>query len=189
MGSSSLTRDRTQAPAMGAWNLSHWATRKVPSRCCCAVTQLCLTFCDPMDRSTPGFLVLHSLPEFAQTHIHWVDDAIQPSHPLSSSSPALTFPASGSFLIMLFASGGQSIGASASGSFLIMLFASGGQSIGASASVLPMNIQGWLPLGLTGLIFLQPKGLSRVFSSTTIWKYQFFGTQQFLWSTLTSAHD
>ena len=68
----------------------------------------------------------------------------------------------------------------ASGSFPVnRLFASGGQSIGdsASASVLPMNIQGWLPLKLTGLICLQSKGLSRVFSSTTIWKHQFFGTQ------------
>ena len=56
------------------------------------------------------------------------------------------------------------------------LFASGGQSIGASgsASVLPMNIQGWFPLGLTGLIFLQSKGLSRVLSSTTVQKHQFF---------------
>ena len=56
------------------------------------------------------------------------------------------------------------------------LFSSGGQSIGASASVLPMNIQDWFPLGWTGLISLESKGLSRVFSSTTIWRHQFFGT-------------
>ena len=62
------------------------------------------------------------------------------------------------------------------------LFTSGGQSIGASASVLPMNIQGWFPLGLTGLISLLSKGLSRIFSSTTIWKHQFFSAQPFLWS-------
>ena len=64
------------------------------------------------------------------------------------------------------------------------LFTSGGQSIGAlvSASVLPMNIQGWFPLELTGLISLLSKGLSRVFSSATIWKYQFFGAQPSLWS-------
>ena len=64
------------------------------------------------------------------------------------------------------------------------LFASGGQSIGTSASVsvLPMNIQGWSPSWLTGLISLQPEGLSRGFSSTTIWKHQFFGTQPSLWS-------
>ena len=62
------------------------------------------------------------------------------------------------------------------------LFTSGGQSIGASASVLPMNIQGWFPLGLTGLISLLSKGLLRVFSSTTFWRHQFFNTQPFLWS-------
>ena len=61
------------------------------------------------------------------------------------------------------------------------LFTLGGQSIGTSASVISMNIQGWFPLGLTGLI-LQSKGLSRVFSSTTIRKHQFSGAQPFLWS-------
>ena len=53
------------------------------------VAQLCLTLCDPMDCSMPGFPVLHSLPEFAQTHVHCISDAMQPSHPLSSPSPAL----------------------------------------------------------------------------------------------------
>ena len=63
------------------------------------------------------------------------------------------------------------------------LFASGDQSIGASASVLPMHIQDWFPLGLTGLISLQSKGLSRVFSSsTTVQNNQFFSTQPSLWS-------
>ena len=74
---------------------------------------------------------------------------------------------------------------SASGSFPeSWLFVSGGQSIGVSASVsvFPMNIQVWFPIGLIGLISLQSKGLSRVFSSTTIWKYQFFSTQPTLWS-------
>ena len=73
----------------------------------------------------------------------------------------------------------------ASGSFpMSQLFASGGQSIGASASasVLPMNIQGWFPLGLTGLIFLLYKGLSRVFSSPTTQNHQFFWAQPSLWS-------
>ena len=71
----------------------------------------------------------------------------------------------------------------ASESFLMsQLFPSGGQSIGASASVLPMNIQDWFPLGLTVLISLLSKELSRVFSSTTIQKYQFFGTLPSLWS-------
>ena len=69
----------------------------------------------------------------------------------------------------------------ASGSFTMSwLFASGGQSIGASASVLSVNIQGWFPLGLTGWLFLQSKGLSRVFSSTTVLKYQIFSAQSSL---------
>ena len=108
--------------------------------CCCSVTQLYLTICDPMDYSTPGFPVLHHLPELAQTHLHWVGDTIQPSHPLSYSVLLPhSFPASGSFLMSrLFASCGQSIGA----------------GVSASASVLPMNIQDWFPLGLTGFISL-----------------------------------
>ena len=70
-------------------------------------------------------------------------------------------------------------------------FTSGAQSNGvsASASVLPMNIQGWLLLGLTGLISLLSKGHSRVFSSPTVWKHQFFGAQPSLWSNSTSVHD
>ena len=80
------------------------------------------------------------------------------------SSSRQSFPASGSFPIsQFFASRGQSTGAS------------------ASASVLPMNIQDWFPLGLTGLISLLSKGLSRVFSSTIIQKHPFFSTQPFLW--------
>ena len=85
--------------------------------------------------------------------------------------------------VTLFSSWLQSF--TASRSFpMIWLFASGGQSIwaSASASVLPVNIQGWFPFGLTGVISLQSKGLSRVFSSTTIGKHQFFGTQPSLWS-------
>ena len=79
-----------------------------------------------------------------------------------------------------------------SGSFPVsLLFASGGRSIGVStlAIVLPMNIQNWFPLESTGLVFLLSKGLLRVFSSTTIWKHQFFITQTFLCPTLTSIHD
>jgi len=62
------------------------------------------------------------------------------------------------------------------------LFTSGGQNIGASASVLPMNIQNWFPLGFNGLIAWLSKGLSRVFTSTTIWNHQFFSTQPSFWS-------
>ena len=124
--------------------------------CCCSVTQSYQTLRHPMDCSTSCFSVLHHLPEFAQTHVHWVGDAIQPSHPLlTPSSPALNLSQHQGFFPVswLFASGGQSIGAS------------------ASASVLPMNFQGWFPLGLTGLISLLSKELSRVFSSTTNWKH------------------
>ena len=119
--------------------------------------------CDSMNCSTPGLPVHHQLPEFTQTHVHWVDDAIQPSHSLSSTSPPSclqSFPTSGSFqMSQFFTSSGQSIG------------------ISASTSVLPMNIQEWVPLGLTGLISLHYKGLSRVFSNTAIQKHQFFGAQ------------
>ena len=112
-----------------------------------SVAKSCPTLCDPMDCSVPGFLVHHQLPEAAQTHFHRVSDAIQPSHPLSSPSPAFkSFPESGSFpMSQFFAWGDQSIGVS------------------VSASVLLMNSQDWFPLGLTGLISLQFKGLSRVF--------------------------
>ena len=99
-------------------------------------------------------------------------------HPTISSSVVpfssclQSFPASGSFPVcQFFTSNCQSIRAS------------------ASASVLPMNIQGWFPLGLTGLISLLSKGLSRVVSNTTIQKYQFFGAQLSYGPTLTSIHD
>ena len=133
---------------------------------CCSVIQWCPTLCDPMDCSTPGFPVLHHLPELAQTHVHWVSDAIQPSHPLSSPSPpAFNPPASVSFpMSQFFVFGGQSIGAS------------------ASTSVLPMNIQHWSLLRLTCLVSLQSKRLSRVFSNTTVQKHHYFGTQPSLWS-------
>ena len=73
------------------WILYHWATRETLI-CCFSVTQSCLILCDSMGCSTPGFLVLHRLPELAQTHVHLVSDAIQPSHPLSSPSPAFNLP-------------------------------------------------------------------------------------------------
>ena len=101
----------------------------------------------------------------------WCHPAISSSVvPFSSCSQS--FPASESFQIsQLFASGDQSIGAS------------------ASASVLPMNIQSWFPWGLTGLISLLSKGLSRVLSNTTVQKCQFFGAQLFFVGQLSSIHD
>ena len=135
----------------------------------CSVTQSYLIFWDPMDCSTPDFPVLHPLPSpgvcwNSYSLSQWCHPAISSSVVLLSSCPQ-SFPESGSFLMsQLFSSGGQSIGAL------------------ASALVLPMNIQGWFPLGLTGLIFLQSRGLSRVFSNTTVQKHQFFGVQPSLWS-------
>ena len=110
----------------------------------------CPILCDTMDCSTPGFPVHQQLPELAQTHVHRVGDAIQTSHPLSPSSPpALNlFQNQGLFQWINSSHRVENTGAS------------------TSASVLPMNIQGWFPLGLTGLISLQSKWLSRVFSIT-----------------------
>ena len=129
-------------------------------------TQSCPTLCDPMNCGTPGLPVHRQLLEFSQTHVHWVDDAIPchlllSPHPVTISSPVTSFssclqsfPGSGSFpMSQLFSSGDQSIGAS------------------TSSLVLPMSIQGWFPLGWTGLISLLSKRLSRVFSSTT---YEFW---------------
>jgi len=133
---------------------------------CCLVAKSCPTFCDPMDCSTPGFPVLHHLPEFAQTQVHWIGDAIQPSHPLSSPSPPI-----------FNLSQHQSLPVS-------WVFISSGQGIGASASapVFSMNVQSWFPLGLAGLISLLSKGILRVFSNITVQKHQFFSAQPSLWS-------
>ena len=122
----------------------------------------------PMDCSTQGSSVF-TISEFSQTLIRWIGATVQPFYPVTLFCSPQSFPGSGSFPEQLFISGDQSIGAS------------------ASASVLPVNIQGWFPLGLTGLISLLSKGFSRVFSSTKIWKYHFFNTQPFLWpNSLTS---
>ena len=121
----------------------------------------CVRLCSPLDFGMLGFPVHHQLLELAQTHVHWVGDAIQPSQHLLPPSLPGSFPASGYFqwVSQLFASGGWSIGAS------------------VSATVLPVNIQGWFSLGLTGLISLLSKGLSRVFSRTTVQRHLVFSTQ------------
>ena len=111
-----------------------------------SVAQSCLILCDPMNCSTPGLPVHHHLPEFTQTHIHQVSDAIQPSHPLSSPSPPAPNPSQHQSFLMsqLLAWGGQSTGVSALALFL------------------PKNTQSWSPLEWTGWISLQSKGLSRI---------------------------
>ena len=118
----------------------HLEIMRLPKTRRCSVAQSCsrvrlFVTPPPMDCSTPGFPVLHYLLELAQTPVHWVDDAIH----LVLSYPLLLLPS--------FFPGNRVFSIS-------RLFASGGQSIGASASVLPMNIQDWFPSGLTGWISL-----------------------------------
>ena len=110
-----------------------------------SVAQSCPSLYDPMNCSTPGLPIHHQFPEFTQTHVHRVGDAIQPSHPLSSPFPLALNP-----------SQHQSL-------FQSQLFAWGGQSTGVWAlpSFLPKNTQDWSPLEWTGWISLQSKGLSR----------------------------
>ena len=136
--------------------------------CCCSVAQWCPILQDPRDSSTQSSLSITN----SQSLLKLMSiGSTMPFNHLIFCRPLLlllqSFPALGSFpMSRLFTSGGQSIEDSVSG------------------SVLPMNIQGWFPLGLTGLISLLSKGLSRVFSST-VGKHQSFGTQPFL---LSSSH-
>ena len=127
-----------------------------------SVTQSCPTLYDPMNRSMPGLPVHHQLLESTQIHVHCVIDAVQPSHPLLPVSPP------GSSLLQH-----QGFFQWVSSSRQVEIR----QSSGASASVLPMNTQDWYPLGWTGWISLQSKGLPGVCSNTTVEKHQFFGSQ------------
>ena len=124
-----------------------------------SAAQSCQTLCNSMNCSTLGFPVHHQLSEFAQTHIHRVSDAIQPSHPVIPFS---------FFFQSVLASEAVPVS---------WFFTSGGQSIGASASVLPFNIQDVFPLGLTCWNSFHSKFLSRVYSHTTVKNYQFFDVQ------------
>ena len=141
--------------------------------CCCSVAKSSPTLWNPMDCSTLDSSALYYLPEFAQTHIHWLDDAIQSSHPLLLSSP-----------IAFSLSQHQSL-------FQCQLFASDSQSIGASASVSvhPLNIQDWFPLGLVGLISFLSTGFSRVFSAPQFESINSLALSLLYGPTLTSIHD
>ena len=146
-----------------AWNV-HFSSVQFSS-----VAQSCPTLCNPMDCSTPGFPVHHQLPELTQTHVHWVGDAIQPSHPLLSLSP----PSSPVFNLSQHRCLFKWVSSSHQVAKVLEL---------QLPHVFPMNIEDWFPLGWSGVIFLQSKRLSRVFSSTTIWKHQLFSAQSSLWS-------
>ena len=122
-----------------------------------SVAQSCLTLCDPMNCSTPGLPVHHQIPEFIQTHVHWVGDAIQASHPLSSPSPPAPNPPS----TRVFSNE----------STLHMRWP---KYRSFSFNISPsMNAQDWSPLERTDWISLQLKGLSRAFFNTTVQKHQF----------------
>ena len=128
--------------------------------CCCSVAKSCPTLCGPMVYSIPGFLVLHYLLDFVQTHVHQVCDAIQPSYSLSlPSPPAFNY------------SQHQDLFQWVDFQHLMVKVL---ELQLQHQSVLPMNILSWFPLGMTGLTSLQSKGLSRVIFSTTIRKHQFF---------------
>ena len=126
-----------------------------------SVAQSCLSLCDPMNHSTPGLPVHHQLPEFTQTHVHRVGDTIQPSHPLSSPLFLSPIPPS----IRVFSNE----------SILHMRWPN---YWSFSFSIIPSKEHpGLIPLEWAGWISLLSKGLSRVFSNTTVQKHQFFGVQ------------
>ena len=122
---------------------------------------MCPTLCDPMNCSTPGLPVHHQLPEFTQTHVHQVGDAIQASHPLSSPSPSAPNPSQHQSLF--------------SESTLHMRWPKYWSF--SFSTVLPKKSQGRSPSEWTVWISLKSKGLSRVFSNTTVQKHQFFCAQ------------
>ena len=126
-----------------------------------SVAQSYLTLCDPMNHSMPGIPVHHQLPEFTQTHVHQVGDAIQPSHPLSSPSPPAPNPSQHQGLFQW-----------------VTLRMRWPKYWSFSFSIIPSKEHpGLSPLEWTGWISLQSKGLSRVLSNTTVQKHQFFSAQ------------
>ena len=157
-----MDREAWQALVYGVTKSQTWLSTQQSNKLFSSVAQSCLTLCNPMDCSTAGLPVHHQFLELTQTHVHWVSGAIQPSHPLSSPSPP-TFNLSQHQGLFKWVSSSQQV--------------TKVLRVSASTSVLPMNIQDWFPLGWTGWISLQSKGLSRVFSNTTVQKHQSFGAQ------------
>ena len=136
-----------------------------------SVAQSCLTLCDPMDCSTPGFPVHHQLPELVQTHVHQVSDAVQPSHPLLSPSPP-TFNLSQHQGIFQWVNSLHQV-----------------TKVLEFQLQLPVNIQDWFPLGLTGWISLQSKGLNSLLQHHSS-KASILRRLAFLYSTtLASIHS
>jgi len=133
----------------------------IPSCCCYPVAQPCLSLCDPMDCSTPGFPVLHHLLELSQTHVHWVGDAIQPSHPLSSPSPpALSVFSNESDLCIRWP-----------------------KYWSFSFNVSPSNEHsGLISLRMDWLDLLAVQGTLKSLLQTTVWKHQILSAQLSLWS-------
>ena len=142
------------------------------SYCCCSVAQSCPTLCDPMDRSAPGLPVHHQLPELAQTHVHRVSDAIQPSHPLSS--PIL--------LPSIF----PSISVFSNESVLCIRWP---KYWNFSFNISPSNEYSGLVSFRIDLISLQFRGLSRVFCNTTVKSINSSPLSFLCGPTLTSIHD
>ena len=148
-------------------SLTDQKKRTLPRQCCCccSLAKSCPTLCDPVDCSRPGFPVHHHLPEFAQIHVHWISDALEPSHPLPPSHFAFNLSQHQRLLQW------------------VSSLPSGGQSIGTSASVLPVNIQGWFPLGLTHFYLLAVQGALKSFLQhhsskvSILWCSAFFTVQ------------
>ena len=154
---------KPRIPALGARCLNHWITREVPTLCSVQFSHSVMSDSSwPHGLQHTRLLCPSPTPRACPNSClssRWCHPTIS-SSVIPFSSHLQSFPASGSFpMSQFFASGGQSIGVS------------------ASASVLPMNTQDWSPLGWTGCISLQSKGLSRVFSNATVQKQQFFSTQ------------
>ena len=128
----------------------------------------CPTLCNPMDCSLPGHPVLENLPEFAQIHVRWIVDTVLPSR-CSLAPPFLLFLIYPSIRVF---------------SYKLVLRNRWPKLLELQLQQQSWinNIEGWFPIELTGFISLLRKRLSRVFSSTTNRKYQFFGTESSLWS-------
>ena len=135
-----------------------------------SVTQSCLTLCNSMDCSKPGFPVHHQFPELIQTHVHQIGDVIQPSHPLPSHSPAFNL---------------SSIRVISNESVLPIRWL---KYWSFSFSISPSNeYSGLISFRMTDWISLQSKGLSRIFFNTTVQKHQLFGTQLSLYAQLSAC--